>query len=175
MGKWLGAVLILCSSTGLGFKTASDRRQALRLLETLRQMILFLKGEITYRRCGLEEALEQVGKREKGELSRLFLDTADAIRGQGGESFCQIWRKNLENFFRSGQGRLLSKEDRERLEELGEHLGYLDVEMQEKTLLLYLERLESRIRVFRGSIRESCRLCTGLGVMGGLFLVILMF
>ena len=69
----------------------------------------------------------------------------------------------------------LEKEDKEKLISLGGQLGYLDTQMQERTLLLYLEQLELSISGLRGEIREKCRLSTALGVMGSLFLVIVMF
>ena len=68
-----------------------------------------------------------------------------------------------------------AKEDKEKLLSLGGQLGYLDTQMQERTLLLYLEQLELSISGLRGEIREKCRLSTALGVMGSLFLVIVMF
>ena len=57
----------------------------------------------------------------------------------------------------------------------GEHLGYLDVDMQERTLKLYLEQLDLTIDYLRQNQREKCRLYTSLGIMGGMFLVIVMF
>ena len=41
-----------------------------------------------------------------------------------------------------GSGPSLEQEDLEQLAHLGEHLGYLDVDMQERTLKLYLEQLD---------------------------------
>ena len=111
--KWTGAVLVLFSAGGLGIWSAMQWKGRLRMLETLRQMIYFLKGEITYSRAPLAEALE--------------------------------------------------------------HLGYLDVDMQERTLKLYLEQLDLTIDYLRQNQREKCRLYTSLGIMGGMFLVIVMF
>ena len=73
----------------------------------------------------------------------------------------------LGNFF-------LEKEDKDKLVSLGGQLGYLDAQMQERTLLLYLEQLEYSISGLRSEIREKCRMSTALGVMGSLFLVIVM-
>ena len=69
---------------------------------------------------------------------------------------------------------VLTREDWEQLEALGEHLGYLDVDMQERTLLLYLEQLEMSIGALQNRKGETCRLCAGLSLAGGLFLVIIM-
>ena len=59
--KWTGAILVLFSAGGLGIWSAMQWKGRLRMLETLRQMIYFLKGEITYSRAPLAEALERVG------------------------------------------------------------------------------------------------------------------
>ena len=67
------------------------------------------------------------------------------------------------------------KEYLEQLAGLGEHLGYLDVDMQERTLGLYLEQLDISIEYLRTNQREKCRLYTSLGIMGGMFLVIVMY
>ena len=70
--KWTGAILVLFSAGGLGIWSAMQWKGRLRMLETLRQMIYFLKGEITYSRAPLAEALERVGKREPGPMGSLF-------------------------------------------------------------------------------------------------------
>lgn len=57
--KWTGAILVLFSAGGLGIWSAMQWKGRLRMLETLRQMIYFLKGEITYSRAPLAEALYQ--------------------------------------------------------------------------------------------------------------------
>ena len=64
---------------------------------------------------------------------------------------------------KSGNSLFLEKEDKEKLLSLGGQLGYLDTQMQERTLLLYLEQLELSISGLRGEIREKCRLSTALG------------
>ena len=84
-------------------------------------------------------------------------------------------KKTIEEMEKSGNPLFLEKEDKEKLLSLGGQLGYLDTQMQERTLLLYLEQLELSISGLRGEIREKCRLSTALGVMGSLFLVIVMF
>ena len=55
--KWIGSMLVLFAAGGFGIWSAMQWRERLRLLEKLRQMIYFLKGEITYSRAPLAEAL----------------------------------------------------------------------------------------------------------------------
>ena len=144
--KWIGSMLVLFSAGGFGIWSAMQWRERLRLLEKLRQMIYFLKGEITYSHARQE-----------------------------GESLQEIWRREVQ-VLSSPKIRLpLTEEDLEQLAGLGEHLGYLDVDMQERTLGLYLEQLDISIEYLRTNQREKCRLYTSLGIMGGMFLVIVMY
>ena len=154
--KWTGGLLILFAGSGMGVWLAWGYKKRLGTLENLRRMIYCLKGEIVYSHAPLEEAFERIGKREKGVLGELFTQTAEKIGCHNGKTL------------------FLEKEDREKLLSLGGQLGYLDTQMQERTLLLYLEQLELSVSRLRGEIREKCRLSTALGVMGSLFLVIVM-
>ena len=53
-------------------------------------------------------------------------------------------------------------------------MGFLDRDMQERNLLLYLEQLDVSINELRAHRQERCRLYTSLGVMAGMFLTILL-
>ena len=147
--KWIGSMLVLFSAGGFGIWSAMQWRERLRLLEKLRQMIYFLKGEITYSHAPLAEALERVGKREAGPLGQLFTAAAEGICRQEGESLQEIWRREVQ-VLSSPKIRLpLTEED--------------------------LEQLDISIEYLRTNQREKCRLYTSLGIMGGMFLVIVMY
>lgn len=173
--KFVGAVCVVAGSSGYGCWLAAQYKKRLTQLEQLRQMIFLLKGQILYANAPLAEAFETVGRRTKGALSRLFCQVAERIESQQGEAFYHIWQEEVE---RIGQARdadlVLTGADRQSLGALGEHLGFLDKEMQERTLLLYLEQLDMRIEQMREHKQERCRLYTSLGVMGGLFLTLLL-
>ena len=174
--RWIGAGLVVLSCTSLGFQTAWQWRMRLRWLEQLRQMIYFLKGEILYGHTALNEALDRVGQRclqaegERGlrKLPLFFLSVAGRIDRQEGEAFCQIWREEMEALKISP----LTEEDKKALKNLGDHLGYLDLTMQERNLLLYLEQLDEQIGYLRCYLKERTKLYTSLGIMGGLFLTV---
>ena len=172
--KYLGAALILISAPGLGMYLAGQWKERLRLLEKLRQMIYFLKGEITYSHAPLAEALERVGRRSGGPLGDMFVRAAERICTQEGESLQEIWSGETRTMAAGAKNLPLTRTDLEQFTALGEHLGYLDVDMQERTLLLYLEQLDLSIEYLQAHRQEKCRLYTSLGVMGGIFLVIVM-
>lgn len=169
--KCLGAALVVISGCGLGLQLAGQWRGRLALLEQLRKMIHLLKGEIVYANSTLEEALCRVGSRTDGGLGKMFSSAGEEISRQTGESLKAIWERQVESL---GKDCLLAKEDRKALAELGANLGFLDTDMQERVLLLYLEKLDGEIGGLRGQVREKCRLYTGLGIMAGLFLAVVL-
>ncbi len=172
--KWTGGLLILFAGSGMGVWLAWGYKKRLQTLETLRRMVYCLKGEIVYSHAPLGEAFERIGKREKSVLGELFMQAAERISSRSGETFAKIWEQTIEKMEENGKDFFLEKEDKDKLVSLGGQLGYLDAQMQERTLLLYLEQLEYSISGLRSEIREKCRMSTALGVMGSLFLVIVM-
>lgn len=169
--KLTGCAMILCGASGCGLWMSGRYKERLKLLEQLRQMVFLLKGQILYANAPLAEAFEAVGRRTEGCLSELFLQAAERIRAQPEESFAQLWAGIVADI---GSEEPLAKADRQSLAAMGEHLGFLDREMQERNLLLYLEQLDLTIQELREHRQERCRLYSSLGVMGGLFLVILL-
>lgn len=102
------------------------------------------------------------------KLPLFFLSVAGRIDQQEGEAFCEIWREEMESL----KGTPINEEDRKALKNLGDHLGYLDLTMQERNLLLYLEQLDEQIGYLRSHVKERTKLYTSLGIMGGLFLTV---
>lgn len=170
--KIAGAILVIAGSSGYGYGLAAQYGQRLRELEQLRQMVFLLKGQITYASAPLSEAFEIVGRRTEGALARLFCRVSERIDTQQGEVFYKIWQEEVDGSEKDGLS--MEKADRQSLRELGEHLGFLDKEMQERNLLLYLEQLDLRIGHLREHKQERCRLYISLGIMGGLFLTVLL-
>lgn len=173
-GWWiraLGCVMTVTGASGCGFWLSGRYRQRLKTLEQLRQMMFLLKGQILYVNATLEEAFLAVGERTKGELAELFLRAAKQMESRPGDPFVRIWKEAVEDM---GADLPLDRTDRQSLAALGEHLGFLDREMQERNLLLYLEQLDLTMDELRTHREERCRLYSSLGIMGGMFLAILL-
>lgn len=171
--KLMGCGLVITSSAALGIRKAEQWKEHRRILEQLRRMILLLKGEIMYAHAPLSEALARVaGKAEEGVLTGIFARVADRLESQEGKRFFDIWKEEINA---SAKTLILSEKELQELKEFGEHLGYLDLELQERTIALYLEQLDMTIMFYREHEKEQTRLCTSLGVMGGLFLAVVMW
>lgn len=169
--KVLGSILVTVSCSGLGVWKAEQWKEHRKALEQIRKMILLLKGEILYAHAPLEEALEHVGRKTEGILASIFCQTAERIREREGELFYDLWKETIKSHRKEI---LLTEKECQEFQAFGEHLGYLDLGMQERTIELYLEQLGLSIDYYREHERERTKLCTSLGIMGGLFLSIIM-
>ncbi len=169
--KMAGCTMVVFGAAGYGVWLAGCYKRRLKLLEQLRQMIFLLKGQIMYANAPLAEAFETVGSRTEGVLSSFFLQVAERAEGRQGDRFVQIWKEEVDKL---APQTVFSREDRQSLASMGEHLGFLDREMQERNLILYLEQLDMTIDELRLHKRDRCRVYASLGVMGGMFLAILL-
>ena len=106
-----------------------------------------------------------------GKAGKLFLVAGERLEANPECPFGRIWEAVLEE---QGIRTMLGTEEWELMCRFGNSIGYLDLEMQQKTLALYLEELERAIEQLRREEPEKKRLCWGLGILGGLFLAVVL-
>lgn len=171
MLKWLGIGIALFGSAALGNACGSELERRVRHLEELKKMVIMLEGEIKYAHTPLADAFRHVGKRLKQPFSEFAIQVAAQLEEYEGQPFAEVFAKCIEEEL---SGTALRKSDLEQLRRLGDNLGYLDVEMQKNTLQLYLAGLNETCEQAAETHRKSARLCRYLGVMGGMFLALVL-
>lgn len=171
MLKAVGAAMILISTAGIGASLSGDLKRHYMELRILKQLFYMLRGEIKYTRTPLPEAFAHISARLPEPFCTFLQKTAQEMENLGGRAFEELWREQIR---RELSRTHLTREDKERLEDLGEVLGYLDFEMQLSSIELYLEQLELGIRNSQETIAPKQKLYQSLGVAGGVFLVILL-
>lgn len=96
------------------------------------------------------------GARGDGKAGKLFLVAGERLEANPECPFGSIWEAVLEE---QGIRPMLGTEEWELMCRFGNSIGYLDLEMQQKTLALYLEELERAIEQLRREEPEKKRLC----------------
>lgn len=171
MLKWLGSLLVLICSAGLGAAGSVDVKRHCMELRLLKQAVYMLRGEIKYSKAPLPEAFGVLAKRISPPFSLFFQNLEEELNKREGRSLQELWRVEIEKSLKQS---MLRKEEKKKLEQLGEGLGYLDLEMQLSTMDLYLEQLEEDIKRAQEELHTKQKLYQSLGVAGGIFLVILL-
>ena len=169
MLKVLGVCLVVLSCTALGFERSLKLTRRLSGLRELQRMVLLIKGEISYRKEALPEALIRAAGRLTPPFSDFLRNVAERADAYDGILFADIFMQEAETAFGDSA---LTKEDKEELRQLGQYLGYLDISQQENAMALFQQELERKIQAVQAEIPVKKRHYQSLGVLGGIFLAI---
>lgn len=171
MQRVIGSMLILMATTFAGFLYSAELTKYLEKLLYIRHLVSMLKGEITYSHAPLGEVFGSAAARVK-EPYRTWLRSMERQVEQCTEDgFAKIWNRSIDKHLESLH---LKIEHSIQLKELGIFLGQLDDDTLNGTLQLYLNRLELEIEKIREGMASKKRLGKCLGVMGGIFLVVVL-
>lgn len=170
MIKLLGILFVLCGSTSLGFYYSYLVKERYANSERIRKALICLRGEIQFARTPMPEALASVARHTSGSISTFFSEVSKELQCGRGSPFSVIWAEKLELHM---NGSNIQREDITELKDLGQTLGYLDAEMQVNTVNLYLERMQESLVKQNEEKRDKVRLYNLLGIVGGIFITII--
>lgn len=172
MLKAAGLVLIITAGAGLGLSESlrlSKREQALAMLLRL---VIYLKGEISYGRTSLHDALTGAGQKLPGVYGAFLMALGERMEKKRGCSFGELFRECAGEYLKNLE---LSEKDLEEFCFLGAQLGYLDLDMQVRQLTLYEQSLTLLLQELKSQLPGRKKVCAGLGILGGLLLAILVW
>ena len=169
--KIIGAILVIASSTGIGLYFSNLTKGRVTDLKALKRNIFILRGDIRYGNTPLPEAIEALAIRNNDNFKEFFHGVVLELKKLDGLTFAKIWDKGIKNYLKESY---INATDREQLNKLGETLGYLDKDMQIKTIDLYIEQLENELEEATRTVKEKTRLYNLLGVLFGIFVTIVM-
>ena len=161
------AVLLAASlaCVGIGFAKSAALSAHVKDLETLQKIIQYLRGEIVTAASPLPDAFWETGRRMRDPYRDFLQDISEDMRRPDGKTLPAILEENTAGH---------TKEEKEELQEAGCSLGTGDRAMQKANLDRYEARLVQRIAELQKGLPERKRLCQSLGIMGGLFLFLIL-
>lgn len=168
--KIIGCILIISSCTGMGCLFAGEIRRRLEDLKAAKSMAMLLRGDIRYAQTALPEALENAARRHEGRLAPFLKRVSNELKQYSGTSLKEIWKRAIKEELVQTS---LTKKDKECLLQLGDQLGYLDKDMQMNTIDWYILQVEEIMKDISAGATQKIRLYQSLGVLFGLFVVIL--
>ena len=168
--KILGAVLIITSSCGIGafVGTFQNKRTG-----DIKELILFagiIKGCLTYTASEVADIIEQGAKKTNGAVSRWLFCIADRLSDEKKDTFENIWLECMETLINESY---LSGEVLSQAAELGKWLCYMDADSQIKNIAVWEKNIESEYEKQQKKAAQINKVSRSLGLLGGIFLVIL--
>lgn len=168
--KWIGAILIFVGCVGVGIWFRMQYAHKLAVVKECGKAFSLLQGEIQYGRTPLPEACYAVAGRTKGSCRTLFYRVGEKMM-EGSDSTEVIWQEEVRSTLNDREMRL---QDQEEILRLGTTLGYLDLELQYRTLELCIQRLEESRDSYEKERRNRMRLYPLLGTFAGLLICLVL-
>ena len=170
MIKLIGAILVLISAYAIGSLLALQVKEQEKWLKDIKTALFLLTGELEYRQVPLPDALSIIGKRHGGKMASFFQTLSEELAKKEGFSLQELWKKEAVTALKDAP---LSKAQKEEFSDLGLYFMETDKETRRNSLEFYLKRLEEEIVNLRETGKDKAYLCRTLGMLGGIFLLIL--
>ncbi|NLP35001.1 MAG: stage III sporulation protein AD, partial [Clostridiales bacterium] len=90
--KMIGCLLVIASSTAMGFFFSNEMKCRLENLKELKKLIMLLRGDIRYANTPLPEAISAIARRNPGNFKAFFQSTSQKLQDLSGQTFAEIWK-----------------------------------------------------------------------------------
>lgn len=177
MVRFLGGVMILLGTVGLGFRYRDQFYERVKVLCKLIHILEMMKSEIGYSKSTMPECCLHIGKTIMG------MDRTDRVIGEGMVQVYELMRKNdgysfsyiFKNVMKDKLCTFsLVKSDVEAFLSVADNGDYHDPEMQIGSIDIVRERLINTLQDLKKEVEGRGRIAVGLGILGGLFLLIIL-
>lgn len=169
--KWLGAILLITMTTWFGFdlsKRLGERKQQIR---SFIQSIQMLEAEMTYSALALQQIFENISKRMDHPINLFYERLSNRLKGIVSD-FLIVWDEELTWLMKNSS---LKASEQEILKQFGRHLGQHTLVQQQKHIKLTLHYLQRQLEEAEDQKKRYETMMKSLGVLIGLFIVILLF
>lgn len=172
MLKCVGGVMIFAGCLGLGVWYREQLLGRVRALRLLRTILELLASEVRYGRATLPESCRNVSVRLPQPFAEAFGRIDDKMSENTGVSFAEVFRDCLREPLETLP---LKAEDREVFLQVASKSGYMDGQMQLRAMEQSGELMAGTVEKLERENTEKCRMAVGLGAMGGLLLILVLW
>lgn len=167
--KWIGAVLLICATTLIGFDRASKLSKRPKEIIQIKHALQILEAEIVYSQATLSEAFNKIAQQLPSPVAILFQRVATEL--QTSSDLTKTWIEQVNYFLMHAS---LSQDEAEVLKQFGKTLGQHDITQQKKYIQLALTHLDRILTEAQENHQRYGKMYKNLGVLAGLFLVLLL-
>lgn len=167
--KWLGAILLICATTLIGFELAKRLSNRPKEIRQLKSALHILEAEIVYSQAPLALAFDKIANQLAEPVSELFYSVA--IELQTSSDLTETWNNQVDQFLNRSS---LGPDEEEVLKQFGKTLGQHDITQQKKYIKLALTHLDRVLTEAQENNLRYGKMFKNLGILAGLFLVLLL-
>lgn len=168
--KWIGALLLISATTWTGFDISYKLNNRPTHIRQLKNALQILEAEILYSQLSLQDAFHTIGKQTPYPISTFFLDLSCQLEKKT-TTLYPIWEEQVESLITQS---CLKINEKEILLQFGQTLGQHDFEQQQKHITLTIHHLNRELEEARANQSRYSKMAKGLGILCGLFIVLLL-
>lgn len=165
MLKIIGSIVILVTSAAIGFEKASEVSLHRKELEELQRLFTMIQTELKYIKLPLGELFLKLQNKTTGKYRLWMKDIANQLSAFHQGTFEEIWNNAMDIHFKET---FLTKIELEELKQIGKNISQIEA------LDLFLTQIELFIQQTREEEKTKKKLYQSMGIMAGIFLVIVL-
>lgn len=172
MLKGMGGVMIFAGCLGLGVWYRGQLTGRVKALRLLKSILELLSSEIRYGRATLPECCRHIALQLPASFCKAMQEVDERMSRNDGETFTSVFCECMRNPLKELP---LREEDREDFLGFVYESGFMDGQMQLQTLERSCKLLADTTERLQKENVEKCRIAVGLGAMGGLLLILVLW
>lgn len=171
MFKVIGSILVAAGSFGLGLSFYLDLKKRLWNLEYMYKICMNLESEIRYGHSSIPDICFRMSGILENPYGEFFYDVYDKMQENDGTAFGNIWENECSNLY----GKLPVKPEEFALFREFTVVGNSpDINLQEEAIQCQMQKLEHTVAILKNEVVKKGKMYTSLGLIGGLFIIIVL-
>lgn len=166
---WIGALIVLTVSTWVGFDIAARFKKRPGQIRQWKSALQMIEAEMVYGQSSLWEVCDNISRQLPQPLSEFY--SSLMMERESCTDFAALWTDSLKQHWYKNA---MTKTDLDILAQFGSTLGQHDLQQQQKQIKLTLHHLDLQLTDAIESSGKHQKLARGIGVLSGLFVIILL-
>lgn len=171
MQKLVGSVLVILSTSIAGIMYGKEWNEYIDKLVDLRRILQMIQGEMKYKATPLGDVFYDLSRKVREPYKSWLQALSRETELREENQFEKIWMKCVDRYLKSLH---LKDVHHAKIVEYGVYLGQMDHDTFVQTGQLYIEQIDYEIKKLRAVVDSKKRIANCIGVMSGLFIVIIL-
>lgn len=167
---WLGAILFIGTTSWIGFEWSHRLNTRPKHIRQLKNALLMLEAEIVYSQSPLQDAFSMIANQLPKPVGSFF-DMLSKDMQEEHVDLYRVWEKDVDRLMNVS---CLNINEVEIMKQFGRTLGQHDFYQQQKHIQLALSHLDRELEDARENQFRYSKMAKSLGILCGLFIVILL-
>lgn len=168
--KWIGALLFIGTTTWVGFEWSQALSNRPKHIRQLKNALQILEAEILYSQLPLQDAFTTISRQIPDPMKSFFQALSTSMQ-EDKKDLVGLWDNHVNVLLKESA---LGSNEGEILKQFGRTLGQHDFHQQQKHIQLTVSHLDRELQEARDHQFKYSKMAKSLGVLCGLFIVLLL-